>query len=189
VPSRPVVREGMSMWGFLQLVWKALNRVFGGDPPQPGPTVIIVQPPATTHRESDVVDRSKPEDRLGASTGVSQVPDKTRGFEGFTKWPFTAGSIAAAGKRRVNLNRVKGVTDTDWELLQHLWFWQITPGDQTHTFGYKRDELPGQFREPLARWIAHATARGGTGAEERMNSVGPVVRVNIPTNASSEISG
>jgi hypothetical protein len=86
----------------------------------------------------------------------------------------------------MKLNRVGGIIDADWALLEKLWFWLITKVQQTHTFCYLTSEMPAEFRVPLERWIFFARGRRGAGAEPWMSPQGEVTRVNVSVDAVSE---
>ena len=87
--------------------------------------------------------------------------------------------MQGASKWRIRLNRVNGISDAEWDLLSRLWFWLVTKGTSTHTFGYIRSEFPDQYRGPLVSWIATAMKPDGRGSEPRQTLDGEVIRVNV----------
>ena len=103
------------------------------------------------------------------------------GFRGFARWREVKGVVSGASDKQVKLEDLPGITRDDWKLLSKLWFWQVTKGENTSTFGYRSDELPEAFLEPLRRWIGFATLKGGKGERRQ----GEITCVNVASDTIS----
>ena len=112
---------------------------------------------------------------------VFRKPDDGPRFRGFTRWMEVKGVVSGASGKQVKLKELPGITREDWKVLSKLWFWQVTKGEKTSTFGYKSDQLPEAFLEPLRRWIGFATLKGGQGERKQ----GEITCVNVASDTIS----
>ena len=125
----------------------------------------------------ELYDRKDPE--AGSTTYES--------FTGFTPWQEAPGVIRGAHNSTVKLKRQPNTSNEDWDLLKDLWFFLIQQGTNTHTFGYKKHELPTQYYDPFARWVHASKKNVGRGAETRITPDGDVVRVNVAADTITTI--